>query len=245
MLSAVVSLLAVTGLAVAAPTVERQSGVQVINNCYQQGQVALTFDDGPFNYEYDTHNALNGGKGTFFFNGNNYGCIYDRADVLRFLDSQSHTLGSHTWSHRDMTTLSYDEIHDELWRVEEAFIRILGKRPLYFRPPYGSYNDLVLQVLSERGYKKLFLWSDDTQDASGASVGAQQAVMDGVINSYPQPKMVLQHSVLGSTPGVVGYAAGQLQGRGYQLVSVDTCLGSDGEWPYEYVGEPQQGSWSC
>jgi hypothetical protein len=44
MLSAVVSFLAVTGLAVAAPTVERQSGVQVINNCYQQGQVALTFD---------------------------------------------------------------------------------------------------------------------------------------------------------------------------------------------------------
>jgi hypothetical protein len=54
----------------------------------------------------------------------------------------------------------------------------------------------VLQVLGERGYKKLFLWSDDTQDASGASIGAQQGVMDGVINSYPEPHMVLQHSVL-------------------------------------------------
>jgi hypothetical protein len=30
-----------------------------------------------------------------------------------------------------MTTLTYDEIHDELYRVEEAFIRILGKKPLY------------------------------------------------------------------------------------------------------------------
>jgi hypothetical protein len=45
----------------------------------------------------------------------------------------------------------------------------------------------------------MFLWSDDTQDASGASVGAQQGVMDGVINSYPQPRMVLQHSVLGDS----------------------------------------------
>lgn len=45
--------------------------------------------------------------------------------------------------------------------------------------------------------------------------------------------------------GVVGYAAGQLQGRGYQLVSVDTCLGSDGEWPYEWVSEPQPGAWTC
>jgi len=45
--------------------------------------------------------------------------------------------------------------------------------------------------------------------------------------------------------GVVGYAAGQLQGKGYQLTAVDVCLGSDGEYPYEYVGEPQQGSWTC
>ena len=65
-----------------------------------------------------------------------------------------------------------------------------------FRPPYGSYNDLVLQVLGERGYKKLILWSDDTQDASGSSVGQQQGVLDGVINSYPEPHVVLQHSVL-------------------------------------------------
>jgi hypothetical protein len=217
-----------------------------------------------------------------------------------------------------MTTLSYDEIHDELYRVEEAFIRILGKKPLYvsplsltlpfssstisndeakanflqFRPPYGSYNDLVLQVLGERGYKKVFLWSDDTQDASGASVGAQQGVMDQVIGSYPQPKMVLQHSVLAdsestrpfgrqvewipvpfsspssrssssscrlkvlyrilmltaiSASGVLNYAVGQLQGRGYQLVAVDTCLGDQGEYPYQYVGEPGQrdGSWVC
>ncbi len=28
------------------------------------------------------------------------------------------------------------------------------------------------------------------------------------------------------------YAVNLLQGVGYQLVAVDTCLGSDGEWPY-------------
>jgi len=59
--------------------------------------------------------------------------------------------------------------------------------------------------------------------------------------------MVLQHSVLDTTAGVVGYAAGQLQGKGYDLVAVDVCLGSDGEYPYQYVGEPgvQDGSWTC
>ena len=46
-------------------------------------------------------------------------------------DIRGHTLGSHTWSHPDMTTLNRDQIHNELWRVEQAFIRILGKKPLY------------------------------------------------------------------------------------------------------------------
>jgi hypothetical protein len=34
---------------------------------------------------------------------------------------------------------------------------------------------------------------------------------------------------------------------GLAKVSVDTCLGSDGEWPYVWTGNPGQrdGSWRC
>lgn len=43
--------------------------------------------------------------------GNNYGCIYDRAQTLRDLSDQGHTLGSHTWSHADLTHLEEWQIH--------------------------------------------------------------------------------------------------------------------------------------
>jgi peptidoglycan/xylan/chitin deacetylase (PgdA/CDA1 family) len=55
---------------------------QNVYNCNVQGQAALTFDDGPFNYDQQISGELNGGKATFFFNGNNYGCIYDYADDM-------------------------------------------------------------------------------------------------------------------------------------------------------------------
>ncbi|KAK6907885.1 hypothetical protein I203_101886 [Kwoniella mangroviensis CBS 8507] len=226
----------------------RQGGVQVIDNCYQSGQVALTFDDGPYDYEQDVANALNGGKGTFFLNGNNYGCIYDKADQIKSLSAQGHTLGSHTWSHADLTQLDEGGIHQELEKVEQAFIKILGLKPLYFRPPYGSYNDLVLKVLSDRGYKKLFLWSEDTGDANGESTGYSEGVLDGVANSYPSPHMVLSHSTIQTTSSeVLPNSVWKIQQAGYSLVAVDTCLGDSGEWPYEYVGEPGQpdGSWTC
>lgn len=57
--------------------------------------------------------------------------------------------------------------HDEFYRVEDAMTKILGLKPKYFRPPFGRYNDQVLQVAAQRGYTKMILWSDDTQDASG------------------------------------------------------------------------------
>jgi len=67
-----------------------------------------------------------------------------------------------------------------------------------FRPPYGAYNNLVLQVAAERGYTKMILWSDDTGDASGASMKSQEEVMENVIQSFPAPRIVLQHCTIDS-----------------------------------------------
>jgi hypothetical protein len=44
MLSTLVSFATLALLATASPLAERQSGVQVVRNCNNQGQVALTFD---------------------------------------------------------------------------------------------------------------------------------------------------------------------------------------------------------
>lgn len=59
----------------------------------------------------------------------------------------------------------------------------------------------------------MFLWSDDVQDgngkplnpswsdnplndtATGASAASQKGVYDGIANSYPNPHLVLAHSV--------------------------------------------------
>ena len=47
MISLTVPLLAALSLVAAAPLQKKQYGVEVINNCYQSGQVALTFDGEP------------------------------------------------------------------------------------------------------------------------------------------------------------------------------------------------------
>ncbi|AFR98526.1 deacetylase [Cryptococcus neoformans] len=241
------AVLAILSSVSASPTMKKRATVETIDNCSQQGTVALTFDDGPYDYEAQVASALDGGKGTFFLNGANYVCIYDKADSIRALYDAGHTLGSHTWSHADLTQLDESGINDELSKVEDAFVKILGVKPRYFRPPYGNINDNVLKVLGERGYTKVFLWSDDTGDANGESVSYSEGVLDGVIQDYPNPHLVLDHSTIETTSSqVLPYAVPKLKSAGYQLVTVGECLGTD-ESPYEWVDCPgeRDSSWQC
>nr|ODN92440.1 deacetylase [Cryptococcus depauperatus CBS 7841] len=262
--SSILVILAVSSTAIAGPLVAKRDTLEIINNCSVQGTMALTFDgkgldcvtekldverqqDGPYIYEQQVSDVLEGSKGTFFFNGNNYVCIYDRVDEIRSLFAAGHTIGSHTWDHPDLTKLSESDIHSELSKLEEAFIRILGLKPLYFRPPYGSINDNVLNVLRARGYKKVILWSDDTGDSLGQPPSYSEELLETVAGDYPNPHLVLAHSTISTTPSeVILQSAPKLKGAGYQLMTVNDCIG-DSDYPYEIVGQPgiKDQTWTC
>jgi len=131
----------------AVPSETRATGV--ITSCKKPNVVALTFDDGPYDYLQDIVNALRdvGGKGTFFFNGNNWRCIYDDAMVKRvkYAFDNGFQVASHTWSHPHLSRLNEGQIHSEMSQTEDAIRKITGAQVAFTRPPYGDYNDLVLK----------------------------------------------------------------------------------------------------
>lgn len=64
-------------------------------------------------------------------------------------------LGWHTWSHRDLTKLSRDEIMKE---VTPPF------HMDYFAYPYGTFNDLVIECVREAGFKLAYSVHQGTKD---------------------------------------------------------------------------------
>jgi peptidoglycan/xylan/chitin deacetylase (PgdA/CDA1 family) len=48
-----------------------------------------------------------------------------------------HTIGSHSWSHRNFLTLSDAEILSELRDTSEIIRKVTNVSPKYFRPPEG------------------------------------------------------------------------------------------------------------
>ncbi|TRM64700.1 carbohydrate esterase family 4 protein [Schizophyllum amplum] len=238
--------LVLAAVTVANP-VKRQLA-QVITNCANDNDAALTFDDGPWQYQTDIVNTLNdaGAKGTFFLNGNNYGCIYDQdlVDGLKYAYSQGHQLASHTWSHSDLTTLTWDQIHDEMWRVEEALQKIVGATPAFMRPPYGNYNDQVLSASYVRGQSVVY-WSFDSGDSTGTPPDESNGMYDGLVGEHPGGIIALNHETYDTTAyQVLPHAIQDLQSAGYNLVTVAECMGME---PYQNFQDPgeRDDSWTC
>ncbi|CAE6462205.1 unnamed protein product [Rhizoctonia solani] len=218
------SLLGALAVPLTTSKVPRQLA-QVITKCTVPNTVALTFDDGPHVYMYDISKAIiaAGGKATFFVNGNNYGCIYDADNVKR-------------------VKYLYDKVHDEMWRVEEALQRILGVNPAFMRPPFGSYNDNVLAASAVRG-QKVAIWDFDSGDSTGATPAQSKQKYTDIANQRPSTILTLNHETYERTAHeVIPHAISMLQAKGYRLVTLAECLG---EQPYQSVGSPATGSWTC
>ncbi|KAG0335375.1 hypothetical protein BG004_008476 [Podila humilis] len=210
---------------------EKRASASVISKCKKPGQIAITFDDGPAQFTSGLLKQLRGlnAKVTFFVNGNNYGSIYQYADVVKQAVADGHQIASHTWSHADLTKLSDAGIASEMTQVDKALLKIIKKRPTFMRPPYGAYNSDVLRVLGDMGYRVIY-WNIDTEDFSHPNdvekSMAQYRSALGKSSSLKNSFISLQHDPNEMTakqlgPKAVKYA---LQ-RGFKVVTVGECLG--------------------
>ncbi|KAJ7152769.1 carbohydrate esterase family 4 protein [Mycena filopes] len=244
------ALLLAAILASAATLTERAPDIATVySKCVNPNHIALTFDDGPWNYETELVNYLNNNnvKGTFFVNGNNYGCIYDveTADTLTNTFKAGHEVLSHTWSHPHLKNLTDSQIAVEISRLDTAFKKVLGIVPKLLRPPYGEYNDDVRTVAAAQG-KDLVVWDFDSLDSDGASAAKSKKLYDAKIAKKPSTLLALNHETEVTTVRqVIPYVVPKLLAAGYEMVTVSECLGVD---PYSFVGSPgtrDNDTWTC
>jgi len=233
---------------VSSASMQKRQQANVITSCTTPNTAALTFDDGPYQYLKDISDTLSaaGAVGTFFFNGKNYDCIYDDqfASQVLYAVQQGHQACSHTWDHMDLTTLSFDQIHNEMWLVEDALYKITGLYPAFMRPPYGNYNSLVQQVAAQRN-QSLVLWDFDSGDSTGSTPAQSEAAYDTLIKKKPNTILALNHEPIETTAHqVLPFAIKELQAAGYRLVSLAECVNMA---PYQRTQAPgtRDSSWTC
>ncbi|KAH8823204.1 carbohydrate esterase family 4 protein [Flagelloscypha sp. PMI_526] len=239
-------LLSTTLLALSFGFLANAQLAQVVTKCTVDKTVAITLDDGPykFNKELVDLASKNGAKLTFFVNGNNYGCIYNYADQLNYAKSKGHQIASHTWAHKDLATLTLDQVRDEMSKTDLALQRILGVQPAFMRPPYGSYNDNVRKASKEHG-QKVVIWDFDSGDSVGKTPAQSKQLYKSKIDAKTKTLLTLNHETIESTAkDVLPYAIAEFKKKGYRMVTVAECLG---EPAYQWTKAPQKksSSWVC
>lgn len=206
----------------------------VIDRCTIPGTIALTFDDGPYQYTADLLDLFSrsGARGTFFVNGQNYGNIYEYSGVLQRMHNEGHQIGSHTWSHPYLTSLDYNGIVSQMTQLEDALKEITGIAPKYMRAPYFAVNDIVLGAMADLGYH-IISTSIDTKDYKNndpALIG--NSVDKFVAGLNAGGSIVLSHDVHEQTVYTLAQAMlDEIKARGLTAVTVGECLGEpSGSW---------------
>ncbi|RDA93172.1 hypothetical protein CP533_3162 [Ophiocordyceps camponoti-saundersi (nom. inval.)] len=212
-------------------SVTAQDGAaQIITSCTQPDTFALTFDDGPHVYTAKLLNTLRaaGAKATFFVNGQNLGQIENYGDLLKQMLCDGHQIASHTFSHKDLATLSEADITKEMTDLEEKLLQdnSIGLKPTYMRPPYFNTNDLVLKVMGKLGYKVIHASVDtkDYQFTSEATNGQAVSQFEQGVNSGGT--IALMHDIHSTTVDLlVPKALEILKKKNKKAVTVGECLG--------------------
>lgn len=185
------------------------------------GVIALTFDDGPDDTTLSIARFLarEGVPATFFLVGSR---VAKRPDVVRELAGLGFELGNHSVTHPDLRKLPVDKMRGEISECSRLIGDITGKRPRFFRPPYGSFNSQVVDEAWRQGMTTV-LWTVDALDWTepGADVTVRRVM------AHVRPgSVVLLHSNHMQTAEALPEIVSQLRAKGYRFVSLEEWFAS-------------------
>lgn len=189
-----------------------------------QDKVALTFDSG-WIYE-PTHALLDvlsdyDLQVTFFPRAK---WIEDHPELIARILDDGHEVGSHSYTHPDLTKLDRDGMDREIRLAKEALIAAGGQEAFvpFYRPPYGAHSAAVSEVLAEYGYGWIVMWQVDSLDWREPGV---DAIVQRVLDRVTDGGIVLLHVGSWQTIEALPVIIETLFERGLAIVRVSELLG--------------------
>jgi len=158
-------------------------------------------------------------KATFFVAGN---WVENNHESLLKIYLAGHEIGSHAYTHRNMSTLNRQELEVELTRTDELIHKVLPNVEVkLFAPPSGDYNQQVVDV-AHANNKYTVLWTLDTVDWQKPS---PQTIVNRIAPKAENGALVLMHPTE-STVEALKIMVPELSKK-YKLITASQLLSSD------------------
>jgi len=183
----------------------------------EKGEVVITFDDGPHpEYTRQILAALaeQCTKATFFEVGQ---MIKNFPDVAKEVQAAGHTVGTHTWSHRNLGAISLDRAKSQIESTLNIAETTLpdGVAP-FFRFPYLSDPKRVRDYLASRHIAVVGI----DVDSFDWRVRNKDKIFRNIFTTLDKTGsgIILMHDIHPQTAKAVPEVLAELKARGYKVV---------------------------
>jgi peptidoglycan/xylan/chitin deacetylase (PgdA/CDA1 family) len=180
----------------------------------KQGEVSFTFDDGP--HPEVTPKVLDvlreeGVKAAFFVIGKN---AEKHPKLLKQILDEGHVVGNHTYNHAYVFSKSAAE--KQVTEGQDAIEKIIGKKPNYFRPPFGVMTPEIASAIKKERCTVIG-WDLRSQDGR---IRTKEATIKRVKAHLKKSTVLLFHDTNPTTPDALREIIHLCKQNGMKIVSL-------------------------
>ncbi|WP_293728190.1 polysaccharide deacetylase family protein [uncultured Phascolarctobacterium sp.] len=191
-------------------------------------QIALTFDDGP--YQPYTQKLLQvlaakNVRATFFMVGEN---AARHPEIVRLVQSRGHQIALHAGYHQDLLKLSAPQLQENIAYGKRTLEQLTDQPVRYMRPPHGFKDWQVMHAMESAGLQAVN-WSVIPRDWTNP--GTEQ-IVSRVCSSAEPGAIVLLHD--GDSPkqtapreqtvAATAQIIDRLRADGYEFVTIEQLV---------------------
>ena len=174
----------------------------------------------------------NGVKATFFLCGL---WVEKYPEMVKAIAEEGHEIGNHSHTHPHMNNLSAEEIAHEILRTHQLIRELTGQSPTVFRPPYGEYNNKLIETARSCGYSTI-IWDVDSLDWKNLSAAE---MVNRIVRRVQPGSIILCHNAGKHTPQTIATLIPLLKKQGYEFTPVSQLL-LEGDTFTDHTGRQKQ-----
>lgn len=145
-------------------------------------------------------------------------------ESVKALSDAGHQVQNHSNTHPHMPQLSKAQITDEITSCNNKIEKITGVKPTLHRPPYGDYDNVLIQTVEGLDMRTV-QWSVDSLDWQ--SKATADSIYKRVTSKVKNGSIVLFHNDADHTPEALPTILKCLKDEGYEFVFISDLIYKD------------------
>lgn len=153
-------------------------------------------------------------------------------ESVKEIAKRGHDIGNHSSTHAHMPNLSADKMKDEIKDCNKRIKKLTGKTPTLFRPPYGDYDNNVVNLVKSLNMYCV-QWNIDSLDWKDPSISR---IVHNCTDNLTPGSIILLHNGATNTPNALPKIIEAIRDKGYKIVPISKLI-PKGDYTTDVTGK--------